>query len=409
MVRLSGVAKCNWWIAETCATFANGSHLFHSSSLCCQRQTPCPNRINKSDLRSIVARSAGSTHSKKGKEFAKHIISHRSNKDFAVDAAYHHCHHPLTSSRPVPYRDGSQPLCPGPLCPSRRRCIELLPGGRARGGMGFSSCSAGVTVSCDTGTPAVPRIVAVDRTRDCFPAAGLDSHLAARMARDHGSRLQRCKLYQLWWAQLQFLNHVHRFSPGCDLLRDRLLRHALRSDECIAPCECQVWRRSKKLDNKAEEQYTKGIQNVCSLKEHSRMGQATRTTKLSLDLGERDQGGANEGKTAALPATVEVLETARASYLDFFLAHADKLAERVVYYSEKHLEMRERAISANELLTWAESCTVSTKDHPHPWIGWNFSERFPDLPFAYRRSVIKDAIGKARSYLSHRANWENSS
>ncbi len=138
------------------------------------------------------------------------------------------------------------------------------------------------------------------------------------------------------------------------------------------------------------------------------MGQATRTTKLSLDLGKRDQGGANAGKQAALTATVEVLETARAFYLDFFLAHADKLAERVVYYSEKHLEMRERAISANELLTWAESCTVSTKDHPHPWAGWNFSERFPDLPFAYRRSVIKDAIGKARSYLSHRANWEKS-
>jgi len=125
------------------------------------------------------------------------------------------------------------------------------------------------------------------------------------------------------------------------------------------------------------------------------MGQATRTTKLSLDLGKRDQGGANAGKQAALTATVEVLETARAFYLDFFLAHADKLAERVVYYSEKHLEMRERAISANELLTWAESCRVSTKDHPHPWAGWNFSERFPDLPFAYRRSVIKDAIGRA--------------
>ena len=60
----------------------------------------------------------------------------------------------------------------------------------------------------------------------------------------------------------------------------------------------------KKLDSKAEEQYTRGIQNVCSLKEHSRMGQATRTTKLSLDLGKRDQGGANAGKQAALTATV---------------------------------------------------------------------------------------------------------
>jgi hypothetical protein len=138
------------------------------------------------------------------------------------------------------------------------------------------------------------------------------------------------------------------------------------------------------------------------------MGQAIRTTKLLLDLGERRQGGANAGKRTFLIGTVALLTAARAFYLNFFLTHADKLAEQVSYYSEKHLEMRERAISANELLSWAESCTVSTKEHPHPWTGWNFSQRFPDLPVAYRGSVIKDAIGKARSYLSHRANWENS-
>src|SRR5437762_1647495 len=138
------------------------------------------------------------------------------------------------------------------------------------------------------------------------------------------------------------------------------------------------------------------------------MGQATRTTKLLLDLGERRQGGANTGKRTFLSETVTLLTAARAFYIDFFLTHADKLAERVSYYSAKHLEMRERAISANELLTWAEACTVATKDHSHPWPGWNFSESFPDLPFAYRRSVIKDAIGKVRSYLSNRANWEKS-
>jgi transposase len=138
------------------------------------------------------------------------------------------------------------------------------------------------------------------------------------------------------------------------------------------------------------------------------MGKAIRTTKLLLDLGERRQGGANAGKCTFLIETVALLTVARAFYLDFFLAHADKLAERVSYYSEKHLELRERAISANELLTWAESCTVETREHPHPSSGWNFSQRFPDLPVAYRRSVIKDAIGKARSYLAHRANWEKS-
>ena len=138
------------------------------------------------------------------------------------------------------------------------------------------------------------------------------------------------------------------------------------------------------------------------------MGQASRTTKLLLDLGNRTQGGANTEKRAALDATAAVLTEARAFYLDFFLAHADKLAEKVIYYSEEHLEMRERLISAHELLTWAEACTVETREHQEPWKGWNFTQRFPDMPFSYRRSVIKDAIGKVRSYLSNLAHWEKS-
>src|SRR5215467_7623201 len=147
---------------------------------------------------------------------------------------------------------------------------------------------------------------------------------------------------------------------------------------------------------------------MCSHKEQRPMGQASRTTKLLLDLGKRTRGGANTEKRTALDATREVLNAARAFYIDFFLVHADKLAEKVTYYSEEYLELRERLISAHELLSWAEVCTVETAAHPHPWIGWNFTERFPGMPFAYRRSVIKDAIGKARSYLSNRANWEKS-
>jgi len=135
------------------------------------------------------------------------------------------------------------------------------------------------------------------------------------------------------------------------------------------------------------------------------MGQATRTTKLLLDLGQPEAGGTNTSKRAALHATVEVLNTARAFYVNFFLAHADKLAERVPYYSEKHQAIQERAISANELLTWAEFQTVATKEHPDPLPDWNFSQHFPDFPFIYRRSVIKDAIGKVRSYLSNLAKW----
>ena len=66
------------------------------------------------------------------------------------------------------------------------------------------------------------------------------------------------------------------------------------------------------------------------------MGRATRTTKLSLDLGKREEGGANTGKRAYLEATGALLTQARAFYLDFFLAHAQKLVERVSYYVAKH-------------------------------------------------------------------------
>jgi putative transposase len=136
------------------------------------------------------------------------------------------------------------------------------------------------------------------------------------------------------------------------------------------------------------------------------MGQAKRTTKLLLDLGKRTQGGANTGKRAYLDETAQVLNRGRAFYIEFFLAHAEKFRETVVFYSNQHLEMRERPISAHELLTWAEAATCETADHPHPWTGWNFTERFPQMPFMYRRSLIKDAIGKVRSYLSNLANWE---
>ncbi|HEY6286669.1 MAG TPA: transposase [Ktedonobacteraceae bacterium] len=138
------------------------------------------------------------------------------------------------------------------------------------------------------------------------------------------------------------------------------------------------------------------------------MGHATRTTKLLLDLGERTQGGTNKSKRDCLEATVDLLNAARAFYVAFFLAHADKLSERVSFFSEKHLEERERALSANEFLTWAEFLTVETSVHPDPLRDWNFSQAFPDLPFLYRRAVIKDAIGKVKSYLSNLSNWRRS-
>jgi hypothetical protein len=129
------------------------------------------------------------------------------------------------------------------------------------------------------------------------------------------------------------------------------------------------------------------------------MGQTARTTKLLLDLFTREQGGANAGKREHLAATVEILNAARRFYLTFFLAHPDKLTERVTILSKKTDEVREGVISAENLLTWAEFQTVATREHPDPLPDWNFSHAFPDFPNRYRRCVIKDSIGKARGYL----------
>jgi hypothetical protein len=139
------------------------------------------------------------------------------------------------------------------------------------------------------------------------------------------------------------------------------------------------------------------------------MGQAERTTKLRLDLGEREQGGANQQKRIYLEETAALLNAARSFYLDFFLAHAAKLSERVQMVSKKTGEVREAVISADKLLTWAENLTVETREHPHPDPTWNFSARFPGLPWEYRRSVIKDCIGKAKAYLTAHETWKRSS
>ena len=50
------------------------------------------------------------------------------------------------------------------------------------------------------------------------------------------------------------------------------------------------------------------------------MGQTARTTKLLLDLAEREQGGTNPDKRRYLKETVAILDAARRFYLDFFLA-----------------------------------------------------------------------------------------
>jgi IS605 OrfB family transposase len=58
-----------------------------------------------------------------------------------------------------------------------------------------------------------------------------------------------------------------------------------------------------------------------------RMGRATRTTKLPLDLSPRSQGGANTDKRAFLDATVQVLNAARAFYQHRY-RHLKRLAKK---------------------------------------------------------------------------------
>jgi hypothetical protein len=54
------------------------------------------------------------------------------------------------------------------------------------------------------------------------------------------------------------------------------------------------------------------------------MGQASRTTKVLLDLGKRAQGGANTEKRAALDATSEVLTAARADLTSTFFSRMQR-------------------------------------------------------------------------------------
>ncbi len=117
------------------------------------------------------------------------------------------------------------------------------------------------------------------------------------------------------------------------------------------------------------------------------MGVAKRTTKIEINLGGRSQQGANSAKQVYLDLTAEILNHARAFYINFFLACAVKFDEIVTYYSEKHKEYRQRKINADELLTWAESVTIPKENRPHVLDCRDFTKRFPDVPRDYRRSV----------------------
>ena len=140
------------------------------------------------------------------------------------------------------------------------------------------------------------------------------------------------------------------------------------------------------------------------------MGQATRTTKLSLALNKREQGGANPGKRA-VPGCDRRGAHPGAGLLSRLFPRPcrETRRTRAVLLGKASGNAGSGEISANELLTWAEACTVETQDHPHPWPGWNFTEAVPRYALCVPAAVvIKDAIGKVRSYLSNLAHWEKS-
>ena len=122
------------------------------------------------------------------------------------------------------------------------------------------------------------------------------------------------------------------------------------------------------------------------------MGKAARSTILQLDLSPRACGGANTEKRAALQQTSAILTEARAFFLDFLLTHTEKLTETMVYYSEKHQELRERLLSAEELRSWLEQCTVSTKAHPQVPAAWDFKAR------GWRHACAGATSGDERSH-----------
>src|SRR5260370_27120862 len=136
------------------------------------------------------------------------------------------------------------------------------------------------------------------------------------------------------------------------------------------------------------------------------MGKAARSTILELDLSTRECGGATTQKRAALEKITAILTKARAFFLDFLLAHNEKLTEKVVSFSEKHQELRERRLTAEEVRSWLEQCTVSTKAHPSVPPEWDFKARFTGIPSHARRAAMKEAIGKARGYLTASSTWQ---
>ena len=180
--------------------------------------------------------------------------------------------------------------------------------------------------------------------------------------------------------------------------------HSGHVDHCDRVCRQAVWPSSQRCAQAGGN----GAQGMRA----GRAGQWDRpVVPPSCSLTSRivRDGGANTSKRAYLEETGKILDAARAFYLAFFLAHRDKLAERVRYFSEKQPAGTGTAAFSQRAAQLGRG--------PHRRNGspslircppTTSASSFPEFPFIYRRSVIKDALGKARSYLSNLANWNTS-
>jgi hypothetical protein len=114
----------------------------------------------------------------------------------------------------------------------------------------------------------------------------------------------------------------------------------------------------------------------------------------------------NRCKTDALQKTKEIYNSVIAFYMDFFVAHLKRIDElRKVRRKDGSVQVR--TPTNQELLTFAEFHTLTTKSHPDP--SWPLEEQVPiakGMPAELRRAAINHAIGKVRAWSTARKKWE---
>ncbi len=128
------------------------------------------------------------------------------------------------------------------------------------------------------------------------------------------------------------------------------------------------------------------------------MAMVTKTIKLGVHRE------IHEIKRQAILHTQTLYNRVIAFYMDFFVAHLSVLDEKVAY-TKKNGEQAERNWTNQELLTFAEVHTLSTKAHPHPI--WPLYTSLPEgMPTDLRRAAINHANGKVKGWYTLLQQWE---